>query len=70
MGGRSAAALRAALRTGLEIARPDQDAFGKDLKPNAVVFNPVTGQLWYDSDPDNRGVKRRAKDELWKKLGY
>ena len=20
--------------------------------------------------PDNTGVKRRAKDELWKKLGY
>ena len=22
------------------------------------------------SKPDNRGVKPRAKDELWKKLGY
>ncbi|MFG2342042.1 hypothetical protein [Streptomyces yangpuensis] len=43
--------------TGLEIAPPDQDSFGKDLKPNAVVFHPVTGQLWYDSDPDNYGVK-------------
>ncbi|MFJ6785760.1 hypothetical protein [Streptomyces yangpuensis] len=43
--------------TGLEIGPPDQDAFGKNLKPNAAVFHPVTGQLWYDSDPDNYGVK-------------
>ncbi|MFC9816783.1 hypothetical protein ACFVJM_32505 [Streptomyces virginiae] len=43
--------------TGLEIGPPDQDAFGKELEPNAAVFHPVTGRLWYDSDPDNYGVK-------------
>ncbi|MFD3682794.1 hypothetical protein [Streptomyces sp. NPDC058613] len=43
--------------TGLEIAPPDPDAFGKDLESKAAVFHPVTGQLWYNSDPDHYGVK-------------
>ncbi|MFD9036498.1 hypothetical protein ACFVZW_35995 [Streptomyces sp. NPDC059567] len=43
--------------TGEEIAPPDPDAFDKDLESNAAVFHPVTNQLWYDSDPDNYGVK-------------
>ncbi|WP_374224182.1 RHS repeat-associated core domain-containing protein [Streptomyces sp. ISL-66] len=42
--------------TGVEIAPPDPDAFGKDLKSNAAVFHPVTSQLWYTSDPENYGV--------------